>query len=105
MDDLRDKLRELRIQSRRMQQSREVEDLTRQLGDLERLAPGVATQATPRRLRYAGSVAGSDVRGARLGNVVVDDSGDEVVIITRDATIRIRPSGKDAKPGKDKDRK
>jgi hypothetical protein len=49
---------------------------------------------TEKRLRYAGSVAGSDVEVRGLGNVVVDDSGDEIVITTRDATIRIHPSAR-----------
>ena len=47
-----------------------------------------------RRLRYAGSVGGSDVEVRGLHNVVVDDSGDEIVIITNDARIVIKPSAR-----------
>jgi hypothetical protein len=71
----------------------QLEDLERQLRNLERLQSAPAPPAS-RRLRYAGSVAGSDVEVRGLGSVVVDDSGDEIVITTRDATIRIKPSGK-----------
>jgi hypothetical protein len=35
-------------------------------------------------------VGGSEIEVRGLENVVVDDSGDEIVITTRDATIRIR---------------
>ena len=90
---LRERLRAIR--DRREFQGRDMQDLMRKLGDLERRAPD--PQAAPpasRRLRYAGSVGGSDVEVRGLNNVVVDDSGDEVVIITRDATIRIKPGGK-----------
>jgi len=75
-------------------------DLERQLRDLARVQRDLArvqiapTPSSPRRLRYAGSVAGSDVEVRGLGSVVVDDSGDEIVITTRDATIRIKPSAK-----------
>ncbi len=47
-----------------------------------------------KRLRYAGSVGGSDVEVRGLRNVVVDDSGDEIVIITNDARIVIKPSAR-----------
>ena len=99
---LRDRLRSMR--DRRQLQGREMQDLMRKLGDLERLAPDQQqTPAASKRLRYAGSVGGSDVEVRGLGNVVVDDSGDEVVIITRDATIRIKPGGKvERTPRKDR---
>ena len=51
-----------------------------------------APRAQGRRLRYAGAVGGSEVEVRGLGTVIVDDSGDEIVITTRDATIRIRPA-------------
>ncbi len=88
---LLDKVRELR-------QNRS--ELGEQLADLE--ARLVKLSVTPRaplpdqdkRLRYAGSVGGSDVEVRGLGNVVVDDSGDEIVIVTPDATIRVKPGAK-----------
>lgn len=99
---LRERLRAMR--DRRELQGRDMQDLMRKLGDLERHAPDPpATPAASKRLRYAGSVGGSDVEVRGLGNVVVDDSGDEVVIITRDATIRIKPGGKvETRPRKDR---
>ena len=51
-----------------------------------------APRAQSKRLRYAGAVGGSEVEVRGLGTVIVDDSGDEIVITTRDATIRIRPA-------------
>jgi hypothetical protein len=91
---LRERLRGMR--DRRELQGREMQDLMRKLGELERAAPEPQqpSPAASKRLRYAGSVGGSDVEVRGLGNVVVDDSGDEVVIITRDATIHIKPGGK-----------
>jgi len=89
-DALREQLRAIR--DKRHLQSREMQDLMRKLGELQREAP--EAPSAQRRLRYAGSVGGSDVEVRGLDNVVVDDSGDEVVIITRDATIRIKPGGK-----------
>jgi hypothetical protein len=76
--------------------------LRRNKADLERLARELArldassaeSGVSGRRLRYAGSVGGSEVEVRGLGNVVVDDSGDEIVITTRDAVIHIRPSAK-----------
>ena len=50
----------------------------------------MSREASRDRLRYAGAVGGSEVEVRGLENVVVDDSGDEIVITTRDATIRIR---------------
>jgi len=88
---LREQLRAIR-DSKRQLESREMRDLMRKLSELDRNAPEVAR--AQKRLRYAGSVGGSDVEVRGLGNVVVDDSGDEVVIVTRDATIRIKPGGK-----------
>ena len=44
------------------------------------------------RLRSAGGVGGAEVEVRGADNVVVDDDGDEIVITTRDATIRIRPA-------------
>jgi membrane-associated protease RseP (regulator of RpoE activity) len=89
----------------------ELQERLKALGDseeLERLSPdmaktygemakrGLITPAPPRAqgrsLRYAGAVGGSEVEVRGLGTVIVDDSGDEIVITTRDATIRIRPA-------------
>ncbi|MEO5617942.1 MAG: PDZ domain-containing protein [Candidatus Eisenbacteria bacterium] len=100
----RDQLRALRDANQGMARSREMRDLMRQLGELERAAPNAEPRSAQRRLRYAGSVAGSDVEVRGLGNVVVDDSGDEVIIITRDATIRIRPGEKIEKTPRDRQR-
>ena len=100
----RDQLRALRDANQGMARSQEMRDLMRQLGELERVAPNAVPRTAERRLRYAGSVAGSDVEVRGLGNVVVDDSGDEVIIITRDATIRIRPGDKVEKVVRDRRR-
>ena len=99
---LRERLRAMR--DRRELQGRDMQELMQKLGDLERRAPDApASPSASKRLRYAGSVGGSDVEVRGLGNVVVDDSGDEVVIITRDATIRIKPGGKvETRPRKDR---
>src|SRR5262249_1003537 len=84
-------LREMRHNNE--QSTAHLPDLERQLRELARVQM-VPSPSTPRRLRYAGTVAGSDVEVRGLGGVVVDDSGDEIVITTRDATIRIKPSAK-----------
>lgn len=68
-------------------------DLARAVAELNRR--GLLTQArstSGNHLRFAGAVGGSEVEVRGLGNVVVDDSGEEIVITTRDATIRIRPT-------------
>lgn len=52
--------------------------------------------ARDQRLRYAGSVGGSDVEVRGLHNVVVNDDGDEIIIITSDARIVIKPSAKES---------
>jgi hypothetical protein len=72
----------------------ELARLEAQLARMHMDAPEAVAAPDARRLRYAGSVGGSDVEVRGLGNVVVDDGGDEIVITTRDATIRIRPGGK-----------
>jgi hypothetical protein len=74
--------------------TREQVSLEEALRSLERSKSNMARTGQSRRLRYAGSVAGSDVEVRGLGNVVVDDTGDEIVITTPDATIRVRPSAK-----------
>ncbi len=84
------------------------EDLARAVAELDRR--GLLTEA-PRspgnHLRYAGAVGGSEVEVRGLGNVVVDDSGEEIVITTRDATIRIRPAAAPAasRPARQRERK
>ncbi|HTO92292.1 MAG TPA: PDZ domain-containing protein [Candidatus Sulfotelmatobacter sp.] len=94
LEAYRQKIEALREQRRHSEDMNvNLRDLEVQLRQLERLAP---VPSAPRRLRYAGSVAGSDVEVRGLGSVVVDDSGDEIVITTRDATIRIKPSPKNA---------
>jgi hypothetical protein len=72
-------------------------DLERQVSqmvkELERLNSGTPeARATARRLRYAGAVGGSEIEVRGTSGVVVDDTGGELVIVTRDAVIRIRPT-------------
>lgn len=52
------------------------------------------------RLRWAGSVGDADVEVKGLGNVTVttDDATGEIVVVTSDATIHIRPSDVSAAP-------
>jgi membrane-associated protease RseP (regulator of RpoE activity) len=85
---LADRLRELRLQGDHDGFQRDWEAFQRSFEAFQRRAGTPADK----RLRYAGEVGGSDVEVRGLGNVVVDDSGDEIVITTPDATIRIRPS-------------
>jgi hypothetical protein len=54
------------------------------------LRPGARPMRARDRLRYAGGVGGAEVEVRGADNVVVDDDGDEIVITTRDATIRIK---------------
>jgi hypothetical protein len=101
LDAMRDQLRALRDARDMNQAERESQrrSLEKAMQAMER-SRIISARAGPhsRRLRYAGTVAGSDVEVRGLGNVVVDDSGDEIVITTPEATIRIHPSaGKDAK--------
>ncbi len=92
IDELRATMRALRnAQGDRF--DREMRAMQLQIDALDRSRMVLGDRAE-KRLRYAGSVAGSDVEVRGLGNVVVDDSGDEIVITTRDATIRIHPSAK-----------
>ncbi len=74
------------------------EKLKRQLAAFERIAP--RPEERGRRLRYAGTVGGSQVEVRGLNNVVVDEDGDEIVITTRDAMIRIRPAAKTKGPAR-----
>jgi hypothetical protein len=85
--ELRDRLRALSEQRDTERMSREMQRLAR---EMERAGYRVTREATRERLRYAGAVGGSEIEVRGLENVVVDDSGDEIVITTRDATIRIR---------------
>lgn len=88
MEEVIGRLRELRtLDSERM--SAEMARLEAELAMMR------ARQVSQdKRLRYAGSVGGSDVEVRGLHNVVVDDSGDEIVIITSDARIVIKPSAR-----------
>ena len=75
--------------------AKRLSELRRLESELRRLSlPEPPATESERRLRYAGSVGTADVVVRGVGNVVVDDSGDEIVIVTRDATIRVKPSGK-----------
>jgi hypothetical protein len=100
LDAVREQLRALREmrgaerEDTRVQRTREQVSLEEALRSLERSRGDMVRTGQSRRLRYAGSVAGSDVEVRGLGNVVVDDTGDEIVITTPDATIRVRPSAK-----------
>lgn len=73
--------------------------LSTELERLEQELRRLSQRDTPapesdRRLRYAGTVGNADVEVRGVGKVVVDDSGEELVIVTRDATIRVKPGGK-----------
>jgi|GEM_PF-767362 len=87
---------ELLERVRDLRERGELRDVERELARLERSLSELRRPAAPappgRRLRYAGAVGGSEIEVRGLGNVVVDDTGDEVVITTPDATIRIRPA-------------
>ena len=90
LEELREKLREL---GEGQELERLSTDLSKAAAELERR--GLLTRSRSSwgsRLRYAGVVGGSEIEVRGLGNVVVDDDGDEIVITTRDATIRIRPA-------------
>ncbi len=102
LGELREQLRALKDAGSELAREREMQEMMRQLGVLDRQRE--VRRAVERRLRYAGSVAGSDVEVRGLGNVVVDDSGEEIVIITRDATIRIRPGEKARKVEREKNK-
>jgi hypothetical protein len=84
---LQEKLKELSEHRDAEHMSAEMERLAEQMA---RRADRMSRMAASReRLRYAGAVGGSEVEVRGLENVVVDDNGDEIVITTRDATIRI----------------
>lgn len=85
--ELQERLRALSEQRDTERMSREMQRLAR---EMERAGYRMTREATHERLRYAGAVGGSEIEVRGLENVVVDDSGDEIVITTRDATIRIR---------------
>jgi hypothetical protein len=85
--DLQERLRALSEQRDMERMSREMQRLAR---EMERNGYRVEREAARDRLRYAGAVGGSEIEVRGLENVVVDDSGDEIVITTRDATIRIK---------------
>jgi hypothetical protein len=78
------------------------ETVQRQLAEMEAsirqreadLARQRAQLAGLQRLRWAGSVGDADVEVKGLGNVTVttDDATGEIVVVTSDATIHIRPS-------------
>jgi membrane-associated protease RseP (regulator of RpoE activity) len=90
VDDLLERVKGLNDESADRQ--RLTAEMARLQAELERLRARQADQS--KRLRYAGSVGGSDVEVRGLHNVVVDDSGDEIVIVTSDARIVIKPSAK-----------
>jgi membrane-associated protease RseP (regulator of RpoE activity) len=99
-DDTRIEVKAMLEQMKGLKARGDIENLDAQMqqleAELDRLRAESASRS--RRLRYAGSVGGSDVEVRGLGNVVVDDSGDEIVITTRDANIVIRPAAKTPKP-------
>jgi len=88
LSQLSEKLRALSEQGDVQRMGVEMRRLAREMDRLGLLNQG--RQSAGRRLRYAGTVGGSEVEVHGLDNVVVDDNGDEIVITTRDATIRIR---------------
>src|SRR5262249_36233148 len=87
LEELQDKLRELSEHRDYQQMTSEMRRLAR---EMESVGIRVSREASRERLRYAGAVGGSEVEVRGLENVVVDDTGDEIVITTRDATIRIK---------------
>ena len=95
LEELQERLRTLSEQRDMARMSREMQRLAR---EMERAGYRVDREATRDRLRYAGAVGGSEIEVRGLENVVVDDDGDEIVITTRDATIRIRKAAA-AAPG------
>jgi hypothetical protein len=94
LDDLQETLRGLGEGGEAERLSEEITRASEELARRGLLTP--TPRARSHRLRYAGTVGGSEVEVHGLGNVVVDDSGDVIVITTRDATIRIRPAAKSA---------
>lgn len=92
MRDFADRIRAAQASGELERMTADVDMLESELARMSAL--GDMTAPTDRRLRYAGAVGGSDVEVRGMGNVVVDESGEELVITTRDATIRIRPNGK-----------
>jgi len=88
--ELRERLRALSEQHDTERMSREMQRLAREMERAGYRVDRVDRETTRDRLRYAGAVGGSEIEVRGLENVVVDDSGDEIVITTRDATIRIR---------------
>jgi hypothetical protein len=96
LEDLKERLRLLGDMKVNLQMKTDMERLSRELARLGR--ESARPEGTSRRLRYAGSVGGSQIEVRGLGNVVVDDSGDEIVITTRDATIRVRPTRESKAP-------
>ena len=88
LEELTAKLKELSVHRDAEHMSAEMQRLAEQMA---RQADRMSRMAASReRLRYAGAVGGSEVEVRGLENVVVDDNGDEIVITTRDATIRIK---------------
>lgn len=84
--DVLDKVREIRaLDAERL--AREMSRLEEELARLK-----ARKDAQNKRLRYAGSIGGSDVEVRGLQNVLVDDSGEAIVIVTSDARIVIKPS-------------
>jgi membrane-associated protease RseP (regulator of RpoE activity) len=97
---LRDQARALqqitRIENQDVANQRDLErQVNRMVRELDQLSRGAADA---QRLRYAGAVGGSEVEVRGASGVVVDDTGGELVIVTRDAVIRIRPSNATPRP-------
>jgi membrane-associated protease RseP (regulator of RpoE activity) len=91
-------LEELQQRLKALGDSEELErlgaDMTKTYEEMVKLGLITPAPRAPqsKRLRWAGAVGGSEVEVRGLGNVVVEDGGDEIVIRTGDATIRIRPA-------------
>jgi hypothetical protein len=58
--------------------------------DSYRLGTTAPVARSAQRLRYSGSIGGADVEVRGVGSVVVNSSGDEIIITTGDTTVRIR---------------
>jgi hypothetical protein len=108
LTELKDKLRDLSERLRELSEHRDAErmslEMQRLAREMERSGPQM-TRVARARLRYAGAVGSSEVEVRGLENVVVDDNGDEIVITTPDATIRIRKAAASAQKQPEREKK
>jgi membrane-associated protease RseP (regulator of RpoE activity) len=96
IDEMLARVRALSELQDRAALEREMAALERELVRLKTSAAAAQRPSPGSKLRYAGTIGQSDVEVRGVGNVVVDEGTDEVVITTRDAMVRIKPTGKPA---------